>query len=103
MVDTVPMTGTATMKRMTLMLIVSIWRTNTFLQVRTPSDLVGCCLTQSPGSRPRKVDFMKKIYMIWKYITYIIEFAGILGEMSWVWVEILMMAVVVIIVATKQR
>ena len=52
-----------TMTRMTLMLIMSIWRTNTFLQVRTPSDLVGCCLTQSPGSRPTKVEFMK-------YITY---------------------------------
>ena len=32
-----------------------------------------------------------------------IEVAGILGEMSWVWVEILMMTVLVIIVATKQQ
>ena len=38
-----------------------------------------------------------------KYITYMTEVAGILGEMSWVWVEILMMTVLVIIVATKQR
>ena len=49
-----------TMTRMTLMLMVAILRTNTFLQVRTPSDLVGCCLTQSPGSRPRKVEFRKE-------------------------------------------
>ena len=32
-----------------------------------------------------------------------IEVAGILGKMSWVWVEILMMTVLVIIVATKQQ
>ena len=31
------------------------------------------------------------------------EVAGILGKMSWVWVEILMMTVLVIIVATKQQ
>ena len=37
------------------------------------------------------------------YITYMIEVAGILGEISWVWVEILMMTVLVIIVATKQQ
>ena len=32
-----------------------------------------------------------------------IELAGILGERSWAWVEILMMTVLVIIVATKQQ
>ena len=74
MVDTVPMAGTATMTRMALMLTVSIWRTNTFLQVRTPSDLVGCCLTQSPGSRPRKVDLIKEY--IWYEIYNLYDRSG---------------------------
>ena len=56
------------------MLIMSIWRTNTFLQVRTPSDLVGCCLTQSQGSRPRKVEFMKEY--IWYKIYNIYDRSG---------------------------